>query len=67
MTESEKVAYVLAQAVAASSELCAMLAANWTARQQIPEEPEPYDADVIRSIQTNYCIGHNAVLALFNS
>lgn len=61
MTPEQKAAYVIAQAACAMAEIAAMQARN--ARFSGPDkyhEPKDFDAVIEK-----YCIGHNAVIGLF--
>jgi len=63
MTPEQTAAYVHAQAACAMAELFSMLAAN-TERQRQGLSPT-YDEEAFIALQDRYCIGHNAVLGLF--
>ena len=63
MTPDQSAAYVHAQVACAMAELFSMLAAN-TERQMQGLSPA-YDEGAFMALQEKYCVGHNAVIGLF--
>lgn len=65
MTPEQKAAYVMAQAACAMAEVAAMDAENrWLV--SVGRTPS-YGAEAFEAVITRNVIGHNAVLALFQS
>lgn len=63
MTKEQAAAYVYAQAVAANALLQSMITANDIAFRN--GEPYVYDEEDFQTIETDYCISHNAVIGLY--
>jgi hypothetical protein len=64
MTEEQKAAYVIAQSVSAFIAAEGMKAANQ--ERQNSNLALAYGEDAFASLETDYCIGHNAVVSLFH-
>lgn len=65
MTEEQKAAYVIGEAVAAFIECQAMIQANKD-REAQGYNPA-YGEEAFLGLQEKYCICHNSVLSLFHS
>ena len=65
MTDEQKAAYVKAQAVAAEIELESMLVTNIERFHK--NEAPAYSELAFKQLIERYCIGHNAVIGLFNT
>ena len=64
MTDEQKAAYVIGQAVAAFIELEGMIQEN-KRRESLAEAPAYQEADFLK-LHENYCICHHPVLTLFH-
>ena len=63
MTPEQSAAYVNAQAACALAEMCSMEVAN--VERQMKGHMIAYDEKAFMDLQNKYCIGHNAVLEMF--
>jgi hypothetical protein len=67
MTPEQAAAFVMAQAACVMAEIAAMQRTNEDHSRSFDANPRfpPYDANAFRALIDRYCIGHNAVLQLF--
>ncbi len=63
MNPEQAAAYIIAQAACANAEIAAMQAANEVDKRA--ERSLTYDAQHFLALTDRYCIGHNAVMTLF--
>ena len=63
MTDEQKVAYVIAQSVAALAEIKAMDEANYERNEQ--DKAHAYGEEEYRNVATNFGLHHNQIMKLF--